>query len=1104
VTSDIAIRVADLHQPCLSAPERCRSLSGKSAGMSTATNLQITNALDLKSSLAKFNTPLLNMSASIQRITAAAVHAVGETNLALAHVNFDFSLVKYEVPAELQPIGQRLSKARKQSAEEGSFHILARRLGVLFQDVLPDVPALLEAYGTRVTEIVQETTDIMDQPKGLAETLFGSHLGIDYTTIWASATSGSPVLRMHLLACMLARIWSPQEATAIWAELVTYRQMEIKQQAAMSGGIVGNPLAQAAASHEISRSSLSSWDASARAWLEVADRACVRQQDQIRLIVNNLSVAVKATGNHGDGTTSSKENSYHSVIQNLSRALTALDKLIRGEPQRIIDGGVLLGLTSWHIYPDLVVLGSVTREIRQNDPLIQDGGIVTISIASRSDSDQSNSANGVYWSLPLASLRYYGTVQRERSTMHDSRLTVPQLQALTLGTSLDSPAQASISGKVLQLLWTMFYSRHQEQLREGKGDALPLSDKFADATNPSVLDFKHTMKALQLIYVFMDGIDVLSSEDETQRKNALQLLKYGANYGKSWIGNEGNSPRSFFGLANLPSLLHMASSLETRVEILRRMCLEHSLDDARHVIRLRTAKDSWMYVSIRATANPDITRSGAKRKRSEYEGETLDIDQRLHVPDGESWVCFPPSRNVSSGQHGVALEEVYANVEQLSELQPYGQGAEGSRESQNDMKEPLLSDAIFYELLEGNPDFGQYVYFDFVMGVHNLAAVYSRRPDGEMPLQQKTPTTVPLDLLHSLLERDLIRSDEAARYLYEYFDTERPSHGYSLLALGRIMDYYKRHLPRTTVSINVIKKPVNSWKWTTSLVSELEFLPVAAYQQARDGHVQDTIYPSPLSREHAFAAILQLESGTVNVNSTDLTRVMAISSGNSLFIAKRLLHDPIPPTEMASCAVAHVVGNVGKPGISLLIAPLELEIRKHDLERWRFINHYPFDGDPSGGRFEGTSIHLSFTGFEAPITLESSSYREMEAYYLETKVAMNDEGEWVADLDILRGLADPRLEVRGLEGKNCAHGSTFANLGLEIVSIDCWEEILEPPNQILVLRSGGSWMARLAAVSIAYSRGYRCICLPTDRPICWACVLSGLQLDAGEIILLVY
>ncbi|EAW10026.1 uncharacterized protein ACLA_042490 [Aspergillus clavatus NRRL 1] len=114
------------------------------------------------------------MSASIQRVAAAAVHA---------------------------------------SAEEGSFHILAQRLGALFYDVLPDVPKLLEVYGLRVTEILQETMATIEQPKGLAETFFGSHLGIDYTTIGASATSGRP------------------EATATWEELVSHRQLVIKQQA---------------------------------------------------------------------------------------------------------------------------------------------------------------------------------------------------------------------------------------------------------------------------------------------------------------------------------------------------------------------------------------------------------------------------------------------------------------------------------------------------------------------------------------------------------------------------------------------------------------------------------------------------------------------------------------------------------------------------------------------------------------------------------------------------------------------------------------------------------------------------------------------------------
>lgn len=88
------------------------------------------------------------MSASIQNIIATPLHAVAESNIALAHLYFDFSLAKFEAPLELHPLGKQLSKARRESAEDGSFHILARRLGVLFDDVLPDVPTLLEAYGT--------------------------------------------------------------------------------------------------------------------------------------------------------------------------------------------------------------------------------------------------------------------------------------------------------------------------------------------------------------------------------------------------------------------------------------------------------------------------------------------------------------------------------------------------------------------------------------------------------------------------------------------------------------------------------------------------------------------------------------------------------------------------------------------------------------------------------------------------------------------------------------------------------------------------------------------------------------------------------------------
>ncbi|KGO75808.1 hypothetical protein PITC_033920 [Penicillium italicum] len=253
--------------------------------------------------------------------------------------------------------------------------------------------------------------------------------------------------------------------------------------------------------------------------------------------------------------------------------------------------------------------------------------------------------------------------------------------------------------------------------------------------------------------------------------------------------------------------------------------------------------------------------------------------------------------------------------------------------------------------------------------------------------------------------------------------------------------------------MGVIKTPIRLWDWTKSLANELELLSPLAEQQAREGNIPQTIYPKPLSREYAFAAILQFESGDISVDITKLAEVLAISSGNSLFIADQLLHDPISPRNMSPGAVSHVIGNFGKPGVTLLISPPELEIREHDVERWHFINHNPFDGESCGGRFDGTSLHMSFTGWEGPVSLESSSSKGMEAYYVETVVSINDGGQWVGDIDILKGLRN--LEVGGpeLAGVKCTHDPSFAISGLKIISIDCWEEILDPPTGVLVLRS---------------------------------------------------
>jgi len=71
-------------------------------------------------------------------VTAAS--ADPESILALARINFDFSLVRIEAPLEYQGLGTALSTKREREAEERSTQITAQKLGSLFADGLPYTP----------------------------------------------------------------------------------------------------------------------------------------------------------------------------------------------------------------------------------------------------------------------------------------------------------------------------------------------------------------------------------------------------------------------------------------------------------------------------------------------------------------------------------------------------------------------------------------------------------------------------------------------------------------------------------------------------------------------------------------------------------------------------------------------------------------------------------------------------------------------------------------------------------------------------------------------------------------------------------------------------
>ena len=152
---------------------------------------------------------------------------------------------------------------------------------------------------------------------------------------------------------------------------------------------------------------MADWDASARAWLRAADEAKKLSQEQLILIIQNLTTPVNKD-----------MDVYASVMQAWKTAMITMDKLAEGSSQSVLNGAVLLELSAWYLYPDLV-LGNVNVNTRQNDSLINPSGIVTLGLQGI----EPENSHGVYWSLPLAHVRYYGDPVVSEGVVQISRIS---------------------------------------------------------------------------------------------------------------------------------------------------------------------------------------------------------------------------------------------------------------------------------------------------------------------------------------------------------------------------------------------------------------------------------------------------------------------------------------------------------------------------------------------------------------------------------------------------------------------------------------------------------------------------------------------------------
>lgn len=85
--------------------------------------------------------------------------------------------------------------------------------------------------------------------------------------------------------------------------------------------------------------------------------------------------------------------------------------------------------------------------------------------------------------------------------------------------------------------------------------------------------------------------------------------------------------------------------------------------------------------------------------------------------------------------------------------------------------------------------------------------------------------------------------------------------------------------------------------------------------------------PRPRTTKSCFALLLTFETGKLTVHPFDLENVMAICSGDSLFVATQLLVDSSEFSMLKLSSIHRIRGNIGRSGIGMMVPPPELQVK---------------------------------------------------------------------------------------------------------------------------------------------------------------------------------
>ncbi|KAF4495955.1 hypothetical protein FAGAP_7889, partial [Fusarium agapanthi] len=1039
-----------------------------------------------------------------------------ENNVGLANLSVDFSLVKVEVPKQFEGLGKALSPHRRENAERGPQHRTARRLGALFEQVIPDIEVLAAAYGERVSEIAESRQlDLNGEEYGP----FSRYAGVDGTSIYAAASSGSGVIALHLLACMLARMLKDAEATAFWVQLVKSRleELESKADPTQIHGIAA--LYTIEHGRQITRDDLAAWDASARAWLDIATEAKKWETTQLRLILNNIP-PIK------------EEKDIHKfwIV-----AMTSIQKSIQGVPQDITNSVVLLGLMSWHIYPDLHVF-SPNQFISFHDPLVKEGGIITLGLEQKGEN-----TSGISWSISLSHLRFYGDpVTIKKSSDEDSdRITIQELQLIAFGGVLGSwanPAMVDIN--------------EAAECFDALGAALQFDNSTRETSYDAPLGWLAPLIAAARFFLLTVDKD---------RESALYFINFGRRRGRNLLGNDLHGAVPMFGLSNpyfnFRFLMEPEISCDnptqyiTRLRQLAEDCNFHthdsvivtgssystepadadsdqfegnwefasaiptlkstskrSLDGALQVTRRHSR---WVHID--RTRDPyiqryfDIAGSQCNTDVTDWPATYDDMDQeetsisalpacncRAEQQNANRYcqrncpcqvrgfhctsacLCLfdfngaeegPPCVNVRNcvpqfdpGDEDcfwLATSNEYADINITARKWKFvwKDPPHTYRERHSDLLRACVQ-ADDRPLFPASPDisFGS-VYLKSSGRLLTDSDTVSfesvhMNSSGGLFLNNQAVVDIPslcLPKLTSILRSESLDVLRLRNYLEHVpktgiLDCSASLGGVvhhselffkSLKAMAAVSNLYAEW-PEAIISVATTKKPLGSSYWASNVWNHSML--------GLDGK---------LWRSTKFSCLTMLESGGHDIHPDQINLVIAMATGNSIYASEALLQDPSLPDNSSLSAfqgIRRLTGNVGYPGVVLLIPPPMPRVLQVDETRGRFVQAYPFDGTLHNS-FAQTSIHLKFTEFVVPLASARGAV-DADVVLREALISVYDGSRWIADLDILQAFESPDL-IR-MQGCNCTRGEEDKNMGEllktmvkgQLKTISTWDELL--------------------------------------------------------------